>query len=340
MLANSSVSGAASNGASVPRWQARHVQVQREVSESGAAAAGGATDANTDLDPGLDPIRSPSPDLGAGSRANRGTEFSGGPAAQVVQLRAHDRVAEERRTAHRVRGVEWVYLVANRVYFSAAYTVLYIVMILLNVSLLVWLAANGDQPVTRGFLVMECVVTGVLGLEVVARLLTQGRKYWRHFANWFEVAVLLVCVTTIVMGEKADSFSLSAEMEDVFSGALLVTRYAIQGLRLLALLRHRKRLQSLNLSRNDYLDRARRTSSLGIIDFDLIDDDDNDMSPIVLDDGDDVGEEDSFFQRMGGSARQPRALLSGEYREQEGEGFENDRDGPSQRANIELRTIS
>jgi len=179
--------------------------------------------------------------------------------------------AEQRKTELRVKGFHYVSLIANRLYFSRAYTVLYVFMILLNVVLLIWLVLNGTGQVTRGFLALETIVTCVLGIEVAARMLTQGKKYWERYSNWFEFVVLILCTITVVMARTTHTLTMSEEVDEMVSWTLLVLRYVLQAFRLLALLRHRKRILALNLSQNDYLDKARRSSSLGIIDFDSID---------------------------------------------------------------------
>lgn len=180
-------------------------------------------------------------------------------------------LAEKRRGLLRVRGTEWVYLIANRVYFSTAYSVLYVVMILLNLIMLVWLVINSTGETSSAFVIFEGLVTLVLGIEVAARMLTQGCKYWKRWSNWFEFTVLLLCIGTTITAHTTNYVSMSEEVDELLSAILMAARYVLQGLRLLALLQHRKRLAALNPSGVDFASTNRRTSSLGIIDFDNID---------------------------------------------------------------------
>ncbi|GBG23970.1 Hypothetical Protein FCC1311_001892 [Hondaea fermentalgiana] len=196
---------------------------------------------------------------------------------------AEHELAEKRRKQLRVRGLDWIYLVANRVYFSKAYSVLYVVMIVLNLIMLIWLAVKGTEQESAAFVLFEGLITLILGIEVVGRMLTQGRKYWKRWSNWFELIVLVLCIGTVLMAHTTNHVSTSEEMDELLSTVLLVARYVLQGLRLLALLRHRKRLQELKPSHSaDMSYDAQRTSSLGIIDFDLVDEDEAD--PLHSDD--------------------------------------------------------
>ena len=196
-----------------------------------------------------------------------------------VELDVQMQTVEQRRALHRVSAMQFVHLVANRVYFSHAYAVFYSVMLLLNVVVLFWLVAHGSEMPSDAFIGLEIAVTALLGLEVVVRMLTQGRKYWWRLSNWFEFLVLVLCSASITLthSQAAGRLTVGEEFEDLVSWTLFGARYVLQGLRLVALLRHRKRiaqrfgeLARARSGRPHSISQVTRTSSQGIIDFEAI----------------------------------------------------------------------
>ncbi len=239
--------------------------------------------------------------LAGGPRAARGFAgpgFAGNApvwAGQKSKVEANVQTVEQRRALHRVSAMQFVHLVANRVYFSYAYAVFYSVMLLLNVVVLVWLVAHGSEMPSDAFIGLEIAVTALLGLEVVVRMLTQGRKYWRRLSNWFEFLVLVLCSASITLthSQAAGRLTVGEEFEDIFSWTLFGARYVLQGLRLFTLLRHRKRIAQrfgeLAIARSGRphsISQVTRTSSQGIIDFeaispDLADVEENEQAPVT-----------------------------------------------------------
>lgn len=165
--------------------------------------------------------------------------------------------------SYRIGILEMMKLYANRVVFSKAYAILYTVMILLNIVMLIWLIIHGGNDPSFEFLLMEIIVTVLLGLEIFTRMLSQGKKYFKSPYNWFEIMVLFLCTASLVLTHNESSISSSEEMDELVSWGLLILRYILQGSRLVALLRHRERLKTLGIHRVN--------SSKGIIDFEQLD---------------------------------------------------------------------
>mmetsp|Transcript_1587 Transcript_1587/g.2508 ORF Transcript_1587/g.2508 Transcript_1587/m.2508 type:complete len:302 (-) Transcript_1587:181-1086(-) len=189
--------------------------------------------------------------------------------AQRTRLLNQEGMLEERRRGHRVAGFEMVRLIANRLYFSRAYAILYICMVVLNIVMLIWLLMNTGEPLPVNFVHLEIAVTVLLGLEVSTRVLSQGKEYWKRWANWFEFCVLILCSVCLIATHQHKRLTMSEEVDELVSWALLILRYMLQGLRLLALVRHRDRIRKMGFGMSSYA-LARRRASSEIIDFGIM----------------------------------------------------------------------
>ena len=150
-----------------------------------------------------------------------------------------------RQEKERIRGAELLYLVANRLYYSRAYTLLYFCMIFANVVALIWLLSSGLYAETRVLLTFEILTTIILAIEVLVKLLTQMKSYWSKPSNWFDFFVLMLCVASIAIFENRSMFSEAEYVDSMMQSFLLISRYAMQALRLLVLIRQHRRMAAL-----------------------------------------------------------------------------------------------
>uniref|UniRef100_A0A7S2RFV8 Ion transport domain-containing protein n=1 Tax=Mucochytrium quahogii TaxID=96639 RepID=A0A7S2RFV8_9STRA len=183
---------------------------------------------------------------------------------------------ERRKTALRVGPIEFISLIVNRLHFSRAYALFYGFMIVINMIMLVWLVLDGGRPVSSIFWALEVTVTVVLALEISSKLIAGGCKYWSSLYNWFDTIVLTLCVFSLIHTHVF----LYEEVDNLVSWVLLIARYILQALRLIALLRHRKNLRSI--AEGDFL-AVRRTSSLGVVDFNGVESDEEDENISITD---------------------------------------------------------
>ena len=166
-----------------------------------------------------------------------------------VQIHGHsyrERMWALRQAKSRIGSWELLYVVANRLYYSRAYTFLYFCMIFANVIALIWLLSSGLYAETRVLFAFEILTTTILAVEVIVKLLTQMKSYWSKPSNWFDFFVLMLCVASIAVFENRSMFPSQAEYVDsMMQSFLLISRYAMQALRLFALVRQHRRMAAL-----------------------------------------------------------------------------------------------
>ena len=107
--------------------------------------------------------------------------------AKVSELHAEHRSALTSSEA-RKRCADLAQMVASRVHHSKAYLAFYLVMAVLNTTLVFWiLLSRHGHPTSIAFLGLELLITVVLCAEIFVRLIATGRVRWlvdRCTAPW------------------------------------------------------------------------------------------------------------------------------------------------------------
>ena len=142
---------------------------------------------------------------------------------------------------------EHLYLIANRIHETHAYTVFYMWMILLNVTLLLVMALNSGVIHTLTFVVCEGIITTLLFFEIFLKVLTLKGSYWSKCSNWFDIFVFLLCIVSIIIYAhlSQQNYSESEDADEIVMTLLLVVRHITQLLRLVALVRQKRRIEVL-----------------------------------------------------------------------------------------------
>lgn len=155
--------------------------------------------------------------------------------------------AERRRVDQSISLRERLKIFANRVQFSSEYSYLYGLMILTNSVLLIWIFSNhGSYPNSLTFVLLDCVITLALFMELLIRFTAQGQQFFYEYSNCFDCVVLLLCVLGLVL--HASSTSKTAGIEEVAAVAIAAVRYVTQLLRLLVLMKNFKKNTSKAVS--------------------------------------------------------------------------------------------
>eukprot|EP00743_Colponemidia_sp_Colp-15_P007485 GILK01008090.1.p1 GENE.GILK01008090.1~~GILK01008090.1.p1 ORF type:complete len:228 (+),score=36.56 GILK01008090.1:63-746(+) len=146
---------------------------------------------------------------------------------------------------HNVRTGDLFTILASRVYFSKAYSILYATVIVLNALVILWtLFASDGYPRDIWFVLIEiCINVAIFG-EVVIRMLSQGYKYWQSCSNIFDFFVMSLCFVALCLYFKGPS--PAEEVEDLAADMMIGFRNAIQYLRLLLMLKNSKKNQTPN----------------------------------------------------------------------------------------------
>jgi len=137
---------------------------------------------------------------------------------------------------------------ADRVLFSTWYYTLYILVIMVNLTLIIWLLimlARDNYSVTAHwiFISLDVLVNVAFMSEVSLQVISQKKEYFKHLSNLFDFVVMLLSLATLVMYvEKTDP---SEEVEDLVALILIVVRYVLQFLRLISIIKkHRSKVIS------------------------------------------------------------------------------------------------
>eukprot|EP00741_Cyanophora_paradoxa_P018514 tig00021070_g17873.t1 len=124
--------------------------------------------------------------------------------------------------------------VANRIYYSTAYQVLYISMITINLAIITWTVIQWDNyPDHTMFFVMEVIINTVFITEIVIRMIALRRAFWTQWSNWFDVIVAVISVVILIVFHNEG-------YEDVLEVALLITRYVVQFARLFVFIKNHR----------------------------------------------------------------------------------------------------
>jgi len=145
---------------------------------------------------------------------------------------------------------------ANRVLFSRAYSLMYVLMILLNVTLILWIIISASikqrivSPTHWLFITLEIVINAALFFEISIRLLSLGKDYFRSRSNVFDLAVLALSFIGLIVFFV--STGAVKEADDIATTLLLIFRYAIQLLRLVLLIKNQQRALKTHTSKVDF----------------------------------------------------------------------------------------
>lgn len=98
------------------------------------------------------------------------------------------------------------------------------------------------RPYPRLYLSLEIFIVIMLVLEVVLRMCSMRRSFWRSPCNVFDVIVTALCCVSLVVLLVAPDVSF--DMEDAFAFFLVALRYANPWMRLVTWARHQRSLPS------------------------------------------------------------------------------------------------
>jgi len=134
-------------------------------------------------------------------------------------------------------------LFADRVLFSKWYYALYVLIILTNCVLIIWLLvvlAQQRYSATAHwvFVLLDVVVNIAFLSEVGLQIASQKMDYFRHMSNLFDFLVMLLSLGTLFL--YISKTNVVEEVEDLLALVLLGVRYVLQFLRLIAIIKKHK----------------------------------------------------------------------------------------------------
>jgi hypothetical protein len=139
---------------------------------------------------------------------------------------------------------EHLSIMGNRLLHSRAYNLLYALLIVLNTGALVVAISIPAREQSALMVTLDVAITGSLLVEVVLRMLVQGRqRFWSDGANRFDCFVCGLCVMTLSL-YLLEGPSGAEKAEQVFTIIVVVVRYVIQIARLAVFVRSYKRTTS------------------------------------------------------------------------------------------------
>jgi len=134
---------------------------------------------------------------------------------------------------------------ANRFLFSRAYSISYLVIILLNVALIAWILydigirQDFSTPSHWLFLSVEIIVNLAFLFEISLRLVSLKLRYFSSVSNLFDVVVLLFSLLSILVYFTSSVYF--SNINDIISIILLILRYGIQLVRLYRLIQNQRK---------------------------------------------------------------------------------------------------
>ncbi|KAF0689662.1 Aste57867_18899 [Aphanomyces stellatus] len=186
---------------------------------------------------------------------------------------------------------EYAMVVASRLYFSAFYRLVYLVMIASSIACVAWTVLNHWRtPTSNVFISLEILLCSMLVVEVIIRMLALKRKFWTRWSNLFDVAATVLSIVSVALYFQQEG--VVEELEEVAADFMMMFRNANQYMRLAVFLKNRKVLmskKSADVSGIDFdeLDEEQASMLATIDHFDDEDDSENlpvDEATIVVDD--------------------------------------------------------
>lgn len=138
----------------------------------------------------------------------------------------------------KIRNCSLLRVSANRFTYSKQYIAFYVLLTLLSVATVgISFAAPKGCP-HWSFFVLEIIVLLALIAEVVIRIISLGRHYWKSWWNIADAILMGLCIMTFCLVFAGCSNSVRRERQS--STVLLVIRNLIQVVRLVNLLWHNR----------------------------------------------------------------------------------------------------
>ncbi|ETW06918.1 hypothetical protein, variant [Aphanomyces invadans] len=138
---------------------------------------------------------------------------------------------------------EYAMVVASRLYFSAFYRTVYLIMIASSVACVAWTVANHWRtPTSDVFISLEILLCCMLVVEVVIRMLALKRKFWTRWTNLFDVTATVLSIVSIALYFQQQG--VVEELEEIAADFMMMLRNANQYMRLAVFLKNRKMLTS------------------------------------------------------------------------------------------------
>jgi hypothetical protein len=136
---------------------------------------------------------------------------------------------------------------ADRILFSTAYFVAYIFIILSNFVLIIWLLVMlAKQSIeTRdhwAFITLDVIVNIAFVSEISLLIISQKKAYFSKYTNLFDFAIMALSVFSLAF--YMTNHGMEYQLEDLLALGLMGIRYLLQFLRLVAMIRRHRKLQS------------------------------------------------------------------------------------------------
>jgi len=142
----------------------------------------------------------------------------------------------------------------NRLLLSKAYTFFYMIMIVFNVILVIWIMVNSTiLKASRNqnlFITIEFFLNTSLIFEVVLKIIGQKKNYFLSYSNCFDFVIMVLSWFALILYLVLPNEIIG--VEGASSNTLLVLRYSVQFLRLVLMLKNQKQLMQTSQSRVDF----------------------------------------------------------------------------------------
>lgn len=127
-------------------------------------------------------------------------------------------------------------LAANRLYFSRAWSMFYVFMLVISfVGMVVLVTAHATSQFQKEdpyFIAVEILLNITLALELGVRMAAQQERFFRDACNIFDLCIMLVCIVTLIVFLEAPVTEMGTA---VIGSSILGTRYAVVTIRMIYL---------------------------------------------------------------------------------------------------------